>query len=87
MGLWGLKYPIIEAIAFHHYPAKCNLQMGILTAVHAGDALAHEVGVSATNDMPEMDASYLAELNMTERFPVWQSACQEFIQRGENLDG
>jgi HD-like signal output (HDOD) protein len=87
MGLWGLKYPIVEAIAFHHHPGKRGTQMGVLTAVHSANGLAYGVEENETPDVPRIDANYLADMDMMERFPVWQTACQGYIRKGDNLDG
>ncbi len=86
MGLWGIKYPVVEAIAFHHTPAKGSARMGILTIVHSANALAHEVGSTETPIPARLDDSYLEDKEIMQRFPAWQSACQEHIQQGENLE-
>ncbi len=87
MGLWGLKYPVVEAIAFHHYPRKCHQHMGILAAVHAANGLAHDLGAAETNQISNVDKTYLKDLNVIERLPAWQSACQEIMQKGDRLGG
>jgi HD-like signal output (HDOD) protein len=87
MGLWGLNFSIVEAIAFHHYPGKRGSQMGILTLVHSANGLAYGAEDKETQDISIVDANYLADMDMMERFPVWQSACQGFIRKGANLDG
>ena len=87
MGLWGLKYSIVEAIAFHHHPSKRGAQMGILTAVHSANGLAYGVEENDTPDKPRIDANYLAKMDLMDRFPVWQSACQGHIRKGDHLDG
>ena len=87
MGLWGLKYPVVEAIAFHHNPRRCPQHMGILAAVHTADALAHDQVNTESNPSSDVDTTYLTELNVMGRLPAWQSACQQTIQEGENLDG
>lgn len=86
MGLWGFKYPIVEAIAFHHTPHKCDTKMGILTILHSANALAHEVSEPETPNTPKVAVDYLTDMNMLERFPVWQTACQEYIRKGDNFD-
>jgi len=46
LGTWGLPNPIVEAVANHHAPDRVKHQgLDILTAVHAADALAHEIGI------------------------------------------
>ena len=87
MGLWGLKYPVVEAIAFHHVPRKSSQSMGILAAVHTADALAYELVNPETNPSSQVDTAYLTGLNVVGRLPAWQTACQQTIQKGNNLDG
>ncbi len=41
LGVWGLPYPIVEAVASHHAPERVPLRsaMGVLEAVHVADCL------------------------------------------------
>ncbi len=82
MGLWGIKYAVVEAIAFHHTPGKSSSRSGILTIVHCANALAHTAGSAQTPPAVGLDDSYLEDKDIMERFPAWQSACQEYIQHG-----
>jgi hypothetical protein len=59
--------------------------MGILTAVHTADTLAHDLVTTESNPSSNVDTTYLTELNVIERLPAWQSACQQIIQKGDNL--
>jgi putative nucleotidyltransferase with HDIG domain len=79
MGLWSLETPIIEAIAFHHGPAKSMAgNMGLLTAVHVGNAIEH-TGDSSTNGDTDLacDTAYLDKLGVTDRLPEWRRVCNE----------
>ena len=87
MGLWGLRYPVVEAIAFHHDPRRSPQQMGILAAVHTANVLAHDLVNAESNPSSNVDTTYLTELNVMGRLPAWQSACQQTIQKGNDLDG
>ncbi|UCD82397.1 MAG: HDOD domain-containing protein [Desulfobacterales bacterium] len=83
MGLWNLENPIIEAIAFHHCPAKSMARnMGLLTAVHVGDALDREEH-QAANQEPELqfDIEYLDNLRVANRIPEWRQVCRELYER------
>ena len=83
MGLWSLETPIIEAIAFHHCPANSMSQnMGLLTAVHIGNAIDHN-GQPSTNGNPDLlyDAQYLDTLGLTDRMPEWRKICSELAER------
>ena len=84
IGLWGIKYSVVEAIAFHHTPGKCGARMGII--VHTANILAHEMGSPETSKPARLDDNYLKDTDIMERFLVWQSACQAHIQQGENLE-
>jgi len=83
MGLWSLETPIIEAIAFHHCPANSMSQnMGLLTAVHIGNAIDHN-GQPSTNGNTDLqfDAQYLDTLGLADRIPEWRRVCGELTGR------
>lgn len=66
IGLWGLSDALVEAIAFHHRPARsAGRQFGPLAAVHLADALEHhrriEGGRHAARDL---DLEYLAQVGL-----------------------
>ena len=83
MGLWRLENSIIEAIAFHHLPARSMTQnMGLLAAVHVGDALDHEARTpSGENTQLQCDTEYLDKLEITSRIPQWRQVCSELRER------
>ena len=83
MGLWSLETPIIEAIAFHHFPSKSMTQeVGLLTAVHIGNALDHE-GQTDTEEESEIqyDTEYLDALGEAGRLPDWRQVCKASVER------
>jgi len=83
MGLWNLENPIIEAIAFHHCPAKsASNQMGLLTVVHVANALDHEEDVPENQEshLP-YDHEYIAQLGGTDRIAEWRQVCKEYAER------
>jgi HD-like signal output (HDOD) protein len=85
MGLWRLENPIIEAIAFHHLPARSMTQnIGLLTAVHVGNALEHEARTpSGENTELQCETEYLDKLDITSRIPQWRQVCRELTERNE----
>jgi HD-like signal output (HDOD) protein len=87
IGLWGIKYSVVETIAFHHTPGRCESRMGILPIVHTADALAHETENPPTSSPVRLDENYLKDTDIMERFPAWQSACRAYFQLGENIEG
>ena len=83
MGLWRLETPIIEAIAFHHLPARSmSKKMGLLTAVHVANALEHEIR-RPSGEVSEMqcDTEYLDNLKITSRLPLWRQVCSELTKK------
>lgn len=83
LALWGLPFPIVEAIAFHHAPGRCSQkELGVLTAVHAGNSLEHALRGQETADcLP--DQTYLAELQLLHKLPEWQALCGQALGEGD----
>ena len=86
MGLWNLENPIIDAIAFHHCPTKsASTQMGLLTALHVGNALDHLNHEDNTSQNRESDLNcdieYLEKLGVSDRIPEWRRVCKEYAER------
>jgi len=86
MGLWGLEYPVIEAIAFHHRPGKSlSNSTGLLTAVHFGDAFDRlKNGSNDLNNedgLKQLDRRYLDHLGVAGRINDWQMVCKGVKER------
>jgi HD-like signal output (HDOD) protein len=86
MGLWGLEYPVIEAIAFHHCPGKSlSNSTGLLTAVHFGDAFDRlkngPNNLNSEDGLRQLDRGYLDNLGIASRINDWQTVCNELTER------
>ena len=83
MGLWNMESPIIEAIAFHHCPAKSmTSQMGLLAAVHVANGLDHEQDQAEDSKMAlQVDNKYLDRLGLSNRIPEWRRTCKKYAER------
>ena len=86
MGLWGLEYPVIEAIAYHHCPGRSlSNSTGLLTAVHFGDVfdrLRNDGNdQDSGNGWRRLDRGYLDNLGVADRINNWQSVCHELTER------
>jgi putative nucleotidyltransferase with HDIG domain len=83
MGLWNLETPVIEAIAFHHCPVKSMARnMGLLTAVHVGNALDHSGHHIENQNLDlQFDIEYLDNIGVANRIPEWRQVCREFPER------
>ena len=83
MGLWGLDYPVVEAIAFHHCPKKSlSNSTGLLTAVHFGDAYDRlKSDENGADDLKQLDRGYLDNLGICHRIDDWQLVCKDLAER------
>ena len=82
MGLWNIENPVIEAIAFHHCPAKsASAQMGLLASVHIANVLEHEEHLPEDEAELPFDDEYLDRLGVLNRIPEWRQTCKEFAER------
>ncbi len=82
LGIWGLPYSIVEAVAHHHTPARANSQgWDVLGAVHVASALAAEVSPSNperhTGPGMTIDMEYLSALGVSESLPSWRALAAE----------
>ncbi|MGD1968057.1 MAG: response regulator [Desulfobacterales bacterium] len=83
MGLWGVDYPVIEAIAFHHCPGKSLASStGLLTAVHFGDAYDRlKNDDNGCGELKQLDRGYLEYLGVGHRIDDWQLMCKDLAER------
>jgi putative nucleotidyltransferase with HDIG domain len=72
LGLWGLPYCIVEAVANHHRPARVTpqLEFGVMGAVHVADALAYGEA------QPGPDLAYLESVGAAGRLPEWRALAE-----------
>jgi HD-like signal output (HDOD) protein len=79
LGIWGLPYSIVEAVAYHHSPQKTNsVGLDVTCAVHIASALAGEelLGSSPGCNLTRvtLDESHLAKLGLLPQVPQWRAA-------------
>jgi len=88
IGLWGLPEQIVEAVAYHHAPARCpHPGSAMLTALHVADALVSEkCEYEDATRHPEPDDEYLTAMGLKDRLPEWRAlAAQQDVE--EFADG
>ncbi len=75
LGLWGLPYPIIEAVAFHHQPRTIPpYEFDTLAAVHVANGLVHERAPAPVGLLLEpLDSDYLATLGVLDKLAGWRT--------------
>lgn len=70
LGLWGLPYSIVEAVAFHHDPDFINAEeFNVITAVWLANALVEEETHPAGS---RIDESFLERLGVLNRLNEWR---------------
>jgi len=79
LGLWGLPYTVVEAVALHHRPNRVPRQsFDAISAVYAANLLAHELEESSHDAESafynlEDYREELASLGILERIPEWRA--------------
>lgn len=85
IGLWGLPGGVIEAIAWHHHPARStDRAFSPLAAVHAACSLSQSpASALASNESgresptwPGLDAGYLDRIGCGHRTAAWMAAAR-----------
>ena len=86
LGLWGLPDSLIMASAFHHWPINHpDRKLNTLAIVHSANVFDYEVNPARRiGAMTTIDHAYLAELDLSERLPLWRQVCQETIEEGDD---
>ncbi|MBL9038234.1 MAG: HDOD domain-containing protein [Archangium sp.] len=84
LGVWGLPFSIVEAVANHHEPQA--IQQGsraVLTALHVADVLV--AAVCAGDDAPErgLDAVFLEQVGGLGKVARWVAIAREECQSGD----
>lgn len=70
LGLWGMPYPIVEAVANHHQPARVeHSSFDVLGIVYVANALVEE-----TSSTPAfaIDEAYLESMGVLDELPAWR---------------
>ncbi len=82
LGLWGLPYPVIEAVAYHHTPWHVDHHdMGMLAATYMANVLVHEGDPDAGPAPATLDAGYLERLGLTGRIEGWRNMAVREVAR------
>lgn len=78
LGLWGLPFAILEAVAYHHTPSSMvEDQRELVAIVHVADAL-----VGSTTS--ELDEAFLASAGFAPQLPEWRAIATD-CARAEGL--
>jgi HD-like signal output (HDOD) protein len=84
LGLWGLPYPIVEAVANHHVPSRVDArEFGVLASTHIADALIHDElsSIAGGSEQPptSLDLEYIEMIGVGERLPEWRELAHQRV--------
>jgi len=82
LGLWGLPYILVEAVALHHSPSRVPHEyFDAVSAVHVANHLAHELESSSLEAAGQIDTepnrAELTALGVGEEFDAWRAMAAE----------
>jgi putative nucleotidyltransferase with HDIG domain len=79
LSLWGLPYPVIEAVAHHHHPERVQQhKLDMITVVYLSNALAHETGGDAGQAAANqpLDEKLLQDIGLADQLPDWRQMAE-----------
>jgi HD-like signal output (HDOD) protein len=82
LGIWGLPYTIVEAVAHHHQPTRVqHAAFDVLDAVYVAQALVSEASQkSKTSIAPlHLDSAYLQALGVESKVPAWREMVSQVM--------
>jgi len=82
LGVWGMPFTIVEAVAYHHRPADVEqTKFGVLGAVHVASLFAEELKPtergSSSNPTTSIDEDYLRSMGVLDSLPAWRAIAEE----------
>jgi HD-like signal output (HDOD) protein len=81
LGLWGLPYAVVEAVALHHAPDRVPHQnFDAASAVYIANLLAQELDSpppSSWEDGLQTNPEYLVSLGVQKDIPHWRAMAAE----------
>ncbi|MCU7807544.1 MAG: HDOD domain-containing protein [Candidatus Thiodiazotropha sp. (ex Semelilucina semeliformis)] len=77
MGLWGLPFPAVEAVALHHTPEQQASQHTGCLVVYAANLLLHAMGDA--DGKSQYDTGHLESLLSPEEFARWRAITAEYL--------
>lgn len=82
LSLWGLPYPVVEAVAHHHHPDRIpQAKLDLTSVVYLSNLLAHEHSgqhkENASSIHVEIDPKILESTGAAEHLPAWQKMAEE----------
>ena len=73
LGTWGLPLPVVEAVAYHHHPARVEHDsFEVLTAIHVASGLMAETDQSRPRRGARLDERYLSRVGALGALEAWR---------------
>jgi putative nucleotidyltransferase with HDIG domain len=85
LSLWGLPYPIVEAVAHHHHPGRVPAgKLDMIAVIYAADILAHEqLGGAPESNCSPMNDEFLASLHVAQHLPAWRKMAEQVARNSQ----
>jgi len=79
LGLWGLPFTVVEAVAYHHRPMDVPHDgFDVLDAVYVASALGEEAVLDPERPGAyTLDVNYLTKLGVADALPQWRNVTSE----------
>ncbi|MGA3194025.1 MAG: response regulator [Terriglobales bacterium] len=90
LGLWGIPYLAVEAIAHHHHPTRTpHSSFDVPTALYIADVLAGESTTddSTSTELRESDRDCLEKLGVLDRLPEFRELAGPSVDQKSNVAG
>ncbi len=78
LSLWGLPYPVVEAVAHHHHPRRISFNgPDMVVIVYCANLLAHErEALEQGTPPPHFDMPLLEQAGIAGRLPEWRKIAE-----------
>ncbi|HMJ51709.1 MAG TPA: response regulator [Polyangiaceae bacterium] len=77
LGIWGLPYAVVEAVAYHHNPlAVRHKTFDVVDAVYVANILTQESPARDPSSPDSLDHAHLAHLGVEGMLPEWRQLVQ-----------
>jgi putative nucleotidyltransferase with HDIG domain len=88
LGLWGLPYPIIEAVAYHHAPMSIgsHATLELPDVLYVADWLERQLAGRPRNESEtSIDTDYLASIGVSkDRLEEWQRLAEQIVRKADS---
>jgi HD-like signal output (HDOD) protein len=87
LGVWGLPFTIVEAVAYHHRPSSMvsSELCDVLAAVHVADALVDKDAAAPVDD--KLDIAFLERAGLADRLPIWRTKAEGAMRKAAEASG